>query len=359
MVRAFCFCYGIFYANAIALALLPYPSRSSEWFLMSNSAPDPLSCLPAMLRSLVSKDPLCAAAVDAVCALAMAAANIATVIRCPDADAALGAVRGSTNTDGDDQKALDMLADQMIQNALGNVPAVASYLSEEQDTVIPLHDNGAVIVASDPLDGSSNIDTNVSVGTIFSILPAVGGALQAGRNQVAAGFFVYGPQTTLLVTFGEGVMAFQLGDDGHFHYMSWQVAITADTREFAINASNMRQWHPDVSAYINDCLAGVTGPRAQNFNMRWIGSLVADAWRIFRRGGIFLYPADLRSGYEAGRLRLVYEANPVALLVEAAGGKAVDGNGPILDLLPETLHARVPFIFGSANEVDEFMRYRP
>jgi fructose-1,6-bisphosphatase I len=214
-------------------------------------------------------------------------------------------------------------------------------------------------VASDPLDGSSNIDTNVSVGTIFSILPAAGGVLQPGRNQLAAGFFVYGPQTTLLVSFGKTVAAFQLGDDGVFHDMGWAVAIPSDTREFAINASNMRHWQPDVAGYMADCLGGEAGPRKVNFNMRWIGSLVADAWRIFRRGGIFLYPSDARSGYEAGRLRLVYEANPVAFLVEAAGGKAIDGDGPILDLVPQTLHARVPFIFGSANEVDAFARYRP
>ena len=316
-----------------------------------------MSCLPAKLQSISSGDPLCEAAVDAVIALAMAAANIATLIRFPDAEAALGAVRGSTNVDGDDQKALDILADEIIQNALSEVTAVASYLSEEQDAALRIHDDGTVIVASDPLDGSSNIDTNVSIGTIFSILPAAGGILQAGRNQIAAGFFVYGPQTTLLVTFGKSVMAFQLDDDGDFYDMDWKVKITPNTDEFAINASNMRQWHSDIAAYISDCLAGVTGPRIQNFNMRWIGSLVADAWRIFRRGGIFLYPADSRSGYGTGRLRLVYEANPIALLVEAAGGKAVDGNGPILDLLPPTLHARVPFIFGSSNEVDEFMRY--
>ena len=324
---------------------------------MSNSVSRPMSCLSAKLQSISSEDPLREAAVDAVIALAMAAANIATVIRFPDANAALGAVRGSANVDGDDQKALDIFADEIIQDALSGVTSVASYLSEEQDAAVQIHDDGAVIVASDPLDGSSNIDTNVSIGTIFSILPAAGGILQAGRNQIAAGFFVYGPQTTLLVTFGKSVMAFQLDDDGEFYDMDWQVKITPDTDEFAINASNMRQWHSDVAAYIRDCLAGTTGPRIQNFNMRWIGSLVADAWRIFRRGGIFLYPADSRSGYGTGRLRLVYEANPIALLVEAAGGKAVDGNGPILDLLPSTLHARVPFIFGSSNEVDEFMRY--
>lgn len=331
--------------------LLLHDFELKECFLMSH--------LSTTLESVASRDPLRAAAVDTVKALALAVADIATLIRWPNGDVALGAASGSANADGDNQKALDVLADEMIQNALCKVPSVASYLSEEQDGAVPLHDNGTIIVASDPLDGSSNIDTNVSVGTIFSILPAVDGALQAGRNQIAAGFFVYGPQTTLLLTFGESIMAFQLDNDGQFYAMDWQVRIEPKTDEFAINASNMRQWQSDVAAYIADCLAGTTGPRRRNFNMRWVGSLVADAWRIFRRGGIFLYPADARSGYGAGRLRLVYEANPVAFLVEAAGGKAVDGNGPILDILPQSLHARVPFIFGSANEVDEFMRYRP
>ena len=317
-----------------------------------------MSYLSTMLQSMTKESPARAAAAAAVEALALAAVDITTVIRQPNFNVALSAARGSINKDGDEQKTLDVLADQKIQNALCNVPTVASYLSEEQDEEVFFNDDGIVIVASDPLDGSSNIDTNVSVGTIFSILPAEGGLLQPGRNQIASGFFVYGPQTTLLLTFGEAVNAFQLNDDGQFCDMGWQVNILPDTEEFAINASNIRYWQPNVSGYIADCLAGVTGPRNKNFNMRWIGSLVADAWRIFRRGGIFLYPADSRSGYEAGRLRLVYEANPVALLVEAAGGKAVDGKNSILDLLPESLHARVPFIFGSTNEVDEFMRNR-
>ena len=256
-----------------------------------------MSHLSVMLESIASKEPAKAAACAAIAGLAAAAASIAAVIRQPDAGAALGAIRGSANADGDDQKTLDVLADEMIEAALAGVPAVAVYLSEEQDDAVQLHDYGTVIVASDPLDGSSNIDTNVSVGTIFSILPAAGGVLQPGRNQLAAGFFVYGPQTTLLVSFGKAVAAFQLGDDGVFHDMGWAVAIPSNTREFAINASNMRHWQPDVAGYIADCLGGEAGPRKVNFNMRWIGSLVADAWRIFRRGGIFLYPSDARSGY--------------------------------------------------------------
>ncbi|MGB0689594.1 MAG: class 1 fructose-bisphosphatase, partial [Candidatus Puniceispirillum sp.] len=233
----------------------------------------------------------------------------------------------------------------------------AIYLSEEQDTPIPLNDEGTLIVASDPLDGSSNIDTNVSIGTIFSIMPAAGGALQSGRNQLAAGFFVYGPQTTLLVTLGDGVLAFQMDDDGRFCDMGWQVVISPDTHEFGINASNQRHWHAPVKAYIDYCLDGRDGTLKQNYNMRWVGSLVADAWRIFRRGGVFLYPADRRDGYAQGRLRLVYEANPVAMLVEQAGGKATDGTNSILDIEPKDLHERVPFIFGSKNEVDVIIGY--
>ncbi len=316
-----------------------------------------MSNLSSILEAQSARGPLYEAAAAAVTALATAATSIAGLIRHPDDAAKLGAARGTENADGDNQKALDVLADEIIKAALAEQPLVATYLSEEQDAAIPLYDDGMVIVASDPLDGSSNIDTNVSIGTIFSILPADGGHLQPGSKQIAAGFFVYGPQTTLLVSFGGPVMAFQLDSDGQFHDMGWAVTIPETTNEFAINASNQRHWHDDVGAYIADCLAGVAGPRHVNFNMRWVGSLVADGWRIFRRGGIFLYPADRRKGYEEGRLRLVYEANPVAFLVTAAGGKATDGNRPILDLTPKSLHARVPLVFGSAKEVDEFTGY--
>ena len=293
----------------------------------------------------------------AVKALAAVATKLSATIRHADPNVQLGAVRGSANADGDDQKKLDVLADEMIASALANCVGVAAYLSEERDDAVTLHDGGDVIVASDPLDGSSNIDTNVSIGTIFSILPAAGGHLQAGRNQLASGIFVYGPQTTLLVTFGNGVHAFQLAEDGQFYDMDWQVQIPSKTSEFAINASNSKHWLAPVSGYIAGCLAGDAGPRQRNFNMRWVGSLVADGWRIFRRGGIFLYPADTRKGYEAGRLRLVYEASPMAMLVSQAGGRAIDGQQDILDITPTNLHQRVPLVFGSANEVDEFINY--
>ena len=293
----------------------------------------------------------------AVAALATVAVELSTLIRNAESTAQLGAVRGSANADGDAQKKLDVLADEMIVSALADCVGVAAYLSEERDDAVTLHDGGDIIVASDPLDGSTNIDTNVSIGTIFSILPAAGGHLQPGRNQLASGIFVYGPQTTLLVTFGDGVLAFQLADDGLFHNMDWRVQIPSKTSEFSINASNSRHWTAPVSRYINDCLAGVNGPRQRDFNMRWVGSLVADSWRIFRRGGIFLYPADAREGYETGRLRLVYEASPMAMLVKQAVGRASDGQQDILDIIPTSLHQRVPLVFGSANEVDEFINY--
>lgn len=310
--------------------------------------------LTKFLTQIAADQPAVAASVRA---LAGVAVELSATIARPDSTAQLGAVRGSANADGDDQKKLDVLADEMIATALAAVDHVAAYLSEERDAAIQLHDGGEVIVASDPLDGSSNIDTNVSIGTIFSILPASGGSLQPGRNQLASGIFVYGPQTTLLVTCGDGVFAFQLGTDGQFHDMGWQVRMPAETSEFAINASNSRHWAAPVSRYIADCLAGSAGPRQRNFNMRWVGSLVADGWRIFRRGGIFLYPADARDGYDNGRLRLVYEASPMAFLVTQAGGRASDGQQDILDIVPDALHQRVPLVFGSANEVDEFVKY--
>ena len=318
--------------------------------------------LESFLEDHASISPLAAAVCDAVAGLAVSAAVISRLIRLPDADANLGAIKGSANADGDDQKALDVMADEIITAAL-TTAGVATYLSEEQAEPIPLHEDGLVIVASDPLDGSSNIDTNVSVGTIFSVLDAAGGVLQKGRDQLAAGFFVYGPQTTLLLTVGDGVFAFAMDDAGLFHQMQWsdgqtQVMIALDTNEFGINASNQRHWLPPVASYVADCLAGTDGPRGRNFNMRWVGSLVADAWRIFRRGGIFLYPADTRDGYGDGRLRLVYEAAPVAMLVEQAGGRAVSDQVDILDIVPESLHQRVAFVFGSISEVDVTVSYR-
>jgi len=268
------------------------------------------------------------------------------------AQAQLGGLTGTHNEDGDQQKALDVLADELIAQHMRGT-GIYAYLSEERDGPLIMDEGGALVLACDPLDGSSNIDTNLTIGTIFSVYPADSAdCLAAGRSQQAAGFFAYGPQTALLITTGHGVAAFCLNDRGVFQQMDWQVQIPAETGEFAINAANSRYWSPAVSNYIDQLLAGKDGPRTRNFNMRWNGSLVADAFRIFRRGGIFLYPQDSRRGYEQGRLRLVYEANPIAFLAEQAGGRATDGTQPILDIRPLTVHQRVPLIFGSADEVD-------
>jgi fructose-1,6-bisphosphatase I len=315
-----------------------------------------MSDLADFLNADITPDPLDKASTDAILALADAAAVIAGLIRDPKASSGFGVVRDSANADGDTQKALDVVCDDLVSAALAKA-GVAVYLSEEQDEPVSLAADGKVIVACDPLDGSSNIDTNISIGTIFSILPAAGGTLQAGRNQLASGFFVYGPQTTMLLTTGDGVHAFQMDDSGRFQRLDWDVRIAPETGEFAINASNSRHWFKAVSAYITDCLSGKDGPRGRNFNMRWVGSLVADSWRIFRRGGVFLYPGDARDGYGDGRLRLIYEAAPVALLVEKAGGRAITGDMDILDVQPESLHQRVPLIFGSSNEVDVIATY--
>ena len=286
----------------------------------------------------------------AIGALGQAAARIRAEIRAPRQ--VLDAAAGEVNADGDVQKALDVLADEIILEAAREAGA-ASYMSEERDDAIPLSPDGSVIVASDPLDGSSNIGVNVSIGTIFSILPSGRGGLPCGRDQLAAGFFVYGPQTTLLLTVGKGVASFLMRDDGVFTLGEDGVTIPPQTGEFAINSGNQRHWYPPVQRYVADCVAGADGPRGRDFGLRWVGSLVADAWRIFSRGGVFLYLADSRDGYGEGRLRLVYEAAPMAFLAEQANGRASDGTRDILDIVPEAVHQRVPLVFGSADEVEE------
>ena len=266
--------------------------------------------------------------------------------------AALGDVTGGENADGDNQKALDVMADQLIEQALQDT-GLHAYLSEEREEAVILSADAELVCACDPLDGSSNIDTNLTIGTIFSVYPRAGDSLlRPGRDQLAAGFFAYGPQTALMLTCGDGTFAFCLDDAGTYRLMDWRADIPPRTSEFAINAANQRHWTPQTSAYISQLLAGQTGARGRNFNMRWAGSLVAECWRIVRRGGIFLYPQDARAGYETGRLRLVYEANPVSFVIEQAGGRATDGTRAIMDIQPSALHQRVPFIFGSAEEVD-------
>ena len=293
-----------------------------------------------------------------VSALADAGKEIAKLIARGPLAGAIGAELG-VNTDGDTQKALDLLAHDLVLEAIHDAP-VAWLLSEELEQPCPLKQGAALTVAIDPLDGSSNIDTNVSVGTIFSILPAKSSAecdegecqLQAGVRQLAAGYVIYGPQTAFVLSLGEGTDIFTLDPySGQFRLTVPGVDIAEATNEFAINTSNFRRWDGHIRAYVDDCLSGVEGPHEANYNMRWIASLVAECHRIMSRGGIFLYPGDERKGYSSGRLRLVYECNPIAMLVEQAGGYATTGRARIMEVQPENLHQRVPMIFGSSKEV--------
>lgn len=265
------------------------------------------------------------------------------------------------NTGGDAQKALDVEADRAFLEAVAKCD-IRWYASEEQDEVLEVTPGGRFALAIDPLDGSSNIDVNVSIGTIFSVFEAnndpEASFLRPARDQLAAGYFIYGPQTALIVTFGAGVQHYVLDPiDRQFKLANDRLLIPETASEFAINASNYRHWSRPVRAYIDDCLAGADGPRAKNFNMRWVASLVAETHRILSRGGIFLYPADSRPGYEQGRLRSVYECAPIAFLVEQAGGKATTGTDRLLDQTASDLHQRTPFVFGSADKVDRITAY--
>ena len=294
-------------------------------------------------------------------ALADAAEEISYICARGPLEDGLGDATGGENSDGDQQKTLDVRSDEIVTAALTSAP-VAYYASEEQDEIITLDTSKPLAVASDPLDGSSNIDTNVSIGTIFSIYPAEADEhasfFRPGSEQLCGGFFVYGPQTSLVITTGAGVETYILDPSSKtFKLAIAKMDIATDSTEFAINASNLRHWETPVRTYIEDCLAGDEGPLGRKHNMRWVGSLVADANRILSRGGVFLYPGDDRKGYREGRLRLLYEANPVAFVIEQAGGVATDGGVRILGLMLDTLHQRVPFVFGSVNQVQMIARY--
>lgn len=290
-------------------------------------------------------------------ALAGGAAQLALLIR---RGGDLGAAVG-TNAGGDGQKALDVMADDLFRDALAGA-GVRWLASEEQDQAIELDPAGTLAVAVDPLDGSSNIDTNVSIGTIFSIYPAEATAdasfLRPARQQIGGGYIIYGPRCAMMVTFGDGVQHYGLDpDEGAFRLVNGRVAMPDCSFEFAINASNYRHWARPIRAYIDDCLAGIDGPRETNFNMRWIASLVAETHRILTRGGIFLYPSDARKGYERGRLRMLYECAPIAFLIEQAGGGATDACEPILAQQVTALHQRTPLVFGSAEKVARVVAY--
>jgi len=285
---------------------------------------------------------------------------------------ALGDILGATKTEniqGEVQKKLDIIANEVLIEANEWGGHLAAMASEEMDSihVIPnRYPQGEYLLLFDPLDGSSNIDVNVSIGTIFSVLkkpentPAVGEAdfLQPGSKQVAAGYCVYGPQTTLVLTVGNGVAMFTLDrEQGSFVLTQENIQVPEDTQEFAINMSNMRHWAAPVKRYVDECLAGKEGVREKNFNMRWIASMVADVHRILTRGGVFMYPWDKREPNKPGKLRLMYEANPMSWLIEQAGGAATNGQQRILDLQPAGLHERVSVILGSKNEVARVTRY--
>ncbi|MFO1493434.1 MAG: class 1 fructose-bisphosphatase [Lysobacterales bacterium] len=285
---------------------------------------------------------------------------------------ALGGVLGSAgseNIQGEVQKKLDVLSNEILLEANewgGHLAAIASEEMDHPHAIPHRYPKGEYLLLFDPLDGSSNIDVNISVGTIFSVLrcpdgvsePTEADFLQPGARQVAAGYAVYGPSTLLVLTTGSGVHSFTLDRElGSFVLTERNLSIPADTQEFAINMSNLRHWQPPMRRYIEELLAGKTGPRGKDFNMRWVASMVADVHRILTRGGIFIYPRDLKDPSKPGKLRLMYEANPMAFIVEQAGGAATNGLMRILDLQPEALHQRVAVFLGSKHEVELATRY--
>lgn len=293
-----------------------------------------------------------------VLAMCEAGRTIAAIVGRGALEGDMAAALGG-NAGGDTQKALDLRTHDITIEALKSAP-VARVGSEEAEDVAVLDEAAPLAVAMDPLDGSSNIETNVSIGTLFGVLPNIGEDtfLQPGSAQLAAGFIVYGPATALVLTVGAGTQVFMLDHASNaFLQTHRDVQIPEKTKEYAINASNQRHWEEPMSAYVADCLAGEKGPRDKNFNMRWVGSLVADMFRILVRGGVYLYPGDAREGYGSGRLRLVYECNPIAMVCEQAGGAATDGRTRILDIVPSKLHARCPLVCGSAEEVERIGRY--
>lgn len=301
-----------------------------------------------------------------VLAISEAARGIADLLSAGSLAGRLGAAVGPENA-GDQQKQLDVLANDLIVAALKRAP-VALIASEELDEPLVCNSGALLAVAIDPLDGSSNIDTNAPVGTIFSIVPANLGSdsaedrcrtfLRPGSEQKAAGYIIYGPQCALVLTVGKGTHVFTLDRaSGSFKMTGGALRIPEAAREYAINASNQRHWSPEIKQYVADLTAGREGPRGEDYNMRWLAALVGECHRILTRGGVYLYPGDCRRGYAEGRLRLIYEANPIAMLTEQAGGKATDGTRRILNLTPTAVHQRVPLVFGSAGEVECVAEY--
>ena len=265
---------------------------------------------------------------------------------------------GTGNVQGEDQKKLDVIANDILIDVLKNNAHVAGLASEEEDTFVAANENGGYLVLFDPLDGSSNIDVNISVGTIFSVLTKPQGRLntesflQKGRDQVAAGYVLYGPQTQLVFTLKHGVFVFTLNENNNFILTKENPEVPTSTKEFAINMSNARHWQAPMQQYINELLAGDTGVRGKNYNMRWVASMVAEIHRILMRGGVFMYPQDKRDPSKPGKLRLMYEANPMSLILEQAGAAASNALENMLDIVPTGLHQRVAVVMGSREEVE-------
>ena len=284
-----------------------------------------------------------------------------------------GPAGGCINVQGETQKKLDVLSNDYFTRLNEWGGHLAGMASEEMDMPYQIpspHTRGKYLLVFDPLDGSSNIDVNVSVGSIFSILRAPQAVIDTGRDvveadflqpgctQVGAGYALYGPTTMLVLTVGNGVVGFTLDPTlGEFMLTHRNIQVPADTQEFAINASNSRFWEAPVKRYVDECLAGRPGARGKDFNMRWIASMVAEAHRILLRGGVFLYPRDTKDASKPGRLRLLYEANPIGFVMEQAGGRASTGERPMLTVQPTSLHQRIGLVFGSRNEVERIERY--
>ncbi|MEI7447051.1 MAG: class 1 fructose-bisphosphatase [Burkholderiales bacterium] len=280
---------------------------------------------------------------------------------------------GETNVQGEVQQPLDLLSNEIflrMNEWSGQLAGLASEELAHPAQIPAAYPRGKYLLLFDPLDGSSNVDVNVAVGSIFSILRAPADVIASGRDvveadflqpgttQVAAGYAIYGPATMLVLSVGNGAAAFTLNPDlGEFVLTHPKLAVKPATHEFAINSSNARFWEPPVKRYVDECLAGRTGPRGKDFNMRWIASLVAEAHRIVMRGGVFLYPRDTRDASSNGRLRLLYEANPIGFVIEQAGGRASTGRQPVLGVTPTALHQRIGFVFGSRDEVERIERY--
>lgn len=301
--------------------------------------------------------------------LLIAVVNTCSTLSHEVAHGALIGLLGSAGTDnvqGEVQQKLDIIANDLLIEGVQTCKSLAGLASEEMELPLSVQGTGDYLLLFDPLDGSSNIDVNVSIGTIFSVLqkqdPTVplqtSDFLLSGRHQVAAGYVVYGPQTTMALTLGDGVVMFTLNKvTGEFLLIKDAVMIAHSTKEFAINMSNMRHWADPVRRYVDECLAGTTGTRDKDFNMRWIASMVADVHRVLSRGGVFMYPWDQREPHKPGKLRLMYEANPMSFLVEQAGGASTNGTELIMDLQPTDLHERVSVMLGSKEEIDRLQHY--